>query len=463
MLDSVIMRPFAMGALHGRRCPIGHNCWVGRYSTIDSLGDECILGNKVSVSAHSQFQSCVQSLGSREPSGKQLMNESGKEAPPDLIPFNRPALVGKELEYVRESIVGGHASGNGPFTRKCESLLEQRLGLPRALLTTSCTHALELAAMLLDIGPKDEVIVPSFTFVSTASAFALRGARLVFADCRPDTMNLAESKLPDLMTSRTRAVVPVHYAGVGCDMDRIMALARTACAHVVEDNAQGLFGRYRGAFLGTIGQLAAVSFHETKNISCGEGGALFISDPGLIERAEVIREKGTNRKQFLSGAVDKYTWVDIGSSYVMSDTLAAILYAQLEKAESILRRRRTLWHRYHQLLAGWCEANDVRQPFVPAECEQSYHMYYLIFRAQDARDAAIERLRRGGVHAVFHYTPLHASPMGIRYGAGISNCPVAEDVSRRLLRLPFFTDLSTAQQNRVVRVLTNEAVLPADS
>ena len=375
------------------------------------------------------------------------------------IPFNRPALVGNELQYARESISQGHASGGGPFTQRCEELIAETLGVSGALLTTSCTHALEMAALLLDIGPGDEVIVPSYTFVSTANAFALRGAKLVFADSRPDTMNLDETKLSSLVTSRTRAIVPVHYAGVGCAMDSIQALAKQANISVVEDNAQGLYGKYRGKFLGSLGQLGAVSFHETKNISCGEGGALLVNDPALVERAEVIRDKGTNRRQFMRGVVDKYTWVDIGSSYVMSDTLAAILLAQLEEASTILHRRRGLWDRYHRLLADWCSANDIREPAVPKDCSQSYHMYYLVFITEDARNEAMHRLRSQGILAVFHYIPLHSSPMGMKLGVSSDGCPVAEDVSRRLLRLPFYTDMTTEQQDRVVLALTGDSPL----
>jgi dTDP-4-amino-4,6-dideoxygalactose transaminase len=362
------------------------------------------------------------------------------------VPFNRASLTGDELEYLRDAIERGYISGDGPYTRRCEELLERELGAPRVLLTTSCTHALEAAALLLDLGPGDEVIVPSFTFVSTAAAFALRGATIVFADVREDTLNLDESLLPELVTERTRAIVPVHYAGVGCEMDAITSHG----VPVVEDNAQGLFGKWRGRALGTFGALAAQSFHETKNLTCGEGGALIVNDPELVERAEVIREKGTNRKKFFRGQVDKYTWVDLGSSYVLPDILAGFLAAQLEHRDVIQSARREIWSRYEDGLGDWADENGVRGPVVPPECEQTWHMYYLLLPSLDARTQLIDHLAAHGVLAVFHYQPLHLSIMGEHFGGRVGQCPVTEDVADRLLRLPFYTSMTESAQDEVI-------------
>jgi dTDP-4-amino-4,6-dideoxygalactose transaminase len=369
------------------------------------------------------------------------------------IPFNRPTFAGNELAYVREAVEGGHISGDGPFTRRCEALLEQELGVPRVLLTTSCTHALELAAILLDVGEGDEVVVPSFTFVSGANAFALRGARVVFADVRPDTLNLDERQLGELVSERTRAIVPTHYAGVGCELDAIVAAAGRVGAAVVEDNAHGLFGRYRGRPLGTFGALAAQSFHETKNVICGEGGALVINDEPLAGRAEVIREKGTNRTQFFRGQVDKYTWIDVGSSYVQSDLLAAFLLAQLEARNTIQAARARLWRRYADGLQPWAAETGTRLPVVPGHCEQAYHMFYVLLPSAEARAAVIERLRALGILAVFHYVPLHLSPMGRAFGGREGLCPVTEDVTERLLRLPFYTAMTDAEQDEVIEAV----------
>jgi dTDP-4-amino-4,6-dideoxygalactose transaminase len=365
------------------------------------------------------------------------------------IPFNRPCLAGNEYRYIAEAIANGHATGDGPFTRKCHGLLEQVLGAGRVLLTTSCTHALEMAALLLDCGPEDEVIVPSFTFVSTANAFALRGTRLVFADIRPDTLNLDESRLEALITARTKAIVVVHYAGVACEMGEILAIAARHSVRVVEDNAHGLFSRYKGVYTGTLGCLATQSFHETKNFTCGEGGALIVNDPELMERALVIREKGTNRSRFFRGEVDKYTWVDLGSSYLPSDLLAAFLYAQLEARETIQEKRRRVWHRYYESLSGWAAENDVALPAVPAESEQAYHMFYMLLPSLEHRDALISHLKARSILSVFHYTPLHLSQAGLRFAARLSECPVTEDISDRLLRLPFYNDLTENDQDQV--------------
>jgi len=371
------------------------------------------------------------------------------------IPFNRPCLAGNEYRYIAEAIANGHASGDGPFTRKCHELLERELGVPRVLLTTSCTHALEIAALLLDCGPEDEVIVPSFTFVSTANAFALRGARLVFADVRPDTLNLDESRLEALITLRTKAIVVVHYAGVSCEMDSILAIASRHGVRVVEDNAHGLFARYRGEYTGTFGCLSTQSFHETKNFTCGEGGALVVNDAELLERALVIREKGTNRNRFFRGEVDKYTWVGLGSSYLPSDLLAAFLYAQLEARETIQEKRRRVWNRYYESLADWAESNDVKLPLIPPECEQANHMFYMLLPSFEHRDSLISQLKAQSILSVFHYTPLHLSEAGLKFAAGPSNCPVTEEVSERLLRLPFYNDLSENEQDQVTAAVTN--------
>jgi dTDP-4-amino-4,6-dideoxygalactose transaminase len=370
------------------------------------------------------------------------------------IPFNRPCLTGNEYKYIAEAIVNGHASGDGPFTRKCHELLERELQVPKALLTTSCTHALEMAALLLDCQPGDEVILPSFTFVSTANAFALRGARIVFADISPQTLNLDESRIERLITPRTKAIVVVHYAGVACAMDTICSIAERHGVPVVEDNAHGLFARYNGRYLGTFGCLATQSFHETKNVTCGEGGALIVNAPELVERAQIIREKGTNRSQFFRGQVDKYTWVDLGSSYLPSDLLAAFLFAQLEARNEIQAKRQRVWNYYWHHLQQWARENDARLPLVPPECDQAYHMFYVILPSLEHRQAMISHLKGQGILSVFHYVPLHLSDMGQKVAAGKADCPVTEDLSARLLRLPFYNDLTEAEQARVVNGVT---------
>jgi dTDP-4-amino-4,6-dideoxygalactose transaminase len=373
------------------------------------------------------------------------------------IPFNRASLAGDELRFMEEAIANGHISGDGPFTKRCEAELEQLLGAPRVLLTTSCTHALELAALLLDVEPGDEVIVPAFTFTSSATAFALRGARIVFADVRPDTLNLDEAQLPGLVSDRTRAIVAVHYAGVGCEMEPILELAGERGIAVVEDNAHGLLGRYRGRPLGSFGTFAAQSFHETKNLTCGEGGALVLNDPLHVDRAEVMREKGTNRKQFFRGQVDKYTWVDLGSSYVPSELAAAFLTAQLGARDRIQAARRRIWERYEDGLREWAEQAGARLPIVPEHCEQSYHLFHVLLRSQEERAALIDELRGRGILAVFHYLPLHLSAMGRRFGGRPGQCPVSEDVAERLLRLPFFTSLAEAEQDEVIAAVEASA------
>jgi dTDP-4-amino-4,6-dideoxygalactose transaminase len=369
------------------------------------------------------------------------------------IPFNKPALAGNEMAYVAEAVASGHISGDGVFTKRVHHLLEEALGVPKVLLTSSCTHALEMAALLLDIQPGDEVIVPAFTFVSTVNAFVLRGARPVFIDIRPDTLNLDESQLEALITPRTRAILPVHYAGVGCEMDTIMTIAGRHGIAIVEDNAHGLFGQYRGRSLGTFGTLATQSFHETKNFQCGEGGALLINDPQYVERAEIIREKGTNRSRFFRGQIDKYTWVDIGSSYLPSDMLAAFLLAQLEMRDSIQAARQRIWETYDRELRAWADACDVRLPVIPDHCTQTYHMYYVLMPSLAARTALIDHLKAQGILAVFHYLPLHLSDMGRGFGGQPGDCPVTEDVSDRLLRLPFYNSLTPDEQMSVIETV----------
>jgi dTDP-4-amino-4,6-dideoxygalactose transaminase len=366
------------------------------------------------------------------------------------VDFNRPALAGNELEYIRQAVENAHLSGDGAFTKKVHALLERELGVPKVLLTTSCTHALEMAAILLDIRPGDEVIIPDFTFVSTVNAFVLRGATPRFADVRPDTLNLDESKLEQAITPRTKAVVPVHYAGVGCEMDRILAIAYQHELAVVEDNAHGLFGKYKGKYLGTFGALATQSFHETKNFTSGEGGALLVNDAALAERAEIIREKGTNRSRFFRGQVDKYTWVDIGSSYLPSEILAAFLFAQLEQREKIQLHRKRIWEMYYAGLKDWAGAHDVQLPHVPADCEQAYHMFYMLLPNLELRQKLIAYLRERGIYSVFHYLPLHLSDMGRKFGGGPGDCPVTERVSDQLIRLPFHNGLASDHQEMVI-------------
>jgi len=375
------------------------------------------------------------------------------------IPFNSPHITGHEFIYMADALKNRHISGDGNYTRRCHTHLQELLGVHKALLTTSCTHALEIAAILLDIQPGDEVIVPSFTFVSTVNAFVLRGAKPVFCDIRPDTLNMDDSLLPDLITPRTKAIVPVHYGGVGCEMDSIMALATKHRLAVVEDNAHGLFGRYRGKMLGTFGTMATQSFHETKNIQCGEGGALLINDPHLVERAEIIREKGTNRSRFFRGEIDKYSWVDVGSSYLPSDLLAAFLLAQLENADNIQQKRRSIWNLYYGQLKEWGEATGVRLPFVPGHCDQAYHLFYLIMPTLKERQQLIDGLKSRGILSVFHYLPLHSSPMGIKCGSQPAMCPVTNVVSDQLLRLPFYYDLCEEDQLRIVAAIRE--IIPA--
>jgi dTDP-4-amino-4,6-dideoxygalactose transaminase len=367
-----------------------------------------------------------------------------------MIPFNRAFVTGNELRYVGEALESGHPAGAGPFSRRCESMLEEITGAKRALLTTSCTDALEMAAMLLDIKPGDEVIVPSFTFVSTANAFVLRGAIPRFCDVRPDTLNLDEEKVEELVTPRTRAIVLVHYAGVGCKTESITVLAHKKGFSVVEDNAHGLFGRYQGRALGSIGALATLSFHETKNVSSGEGGAILINDDSYVTRAEILREKGTDRSRFFRGEIDKYSWVDIGSSFLPSEITAACLAAQLESYADIQRRRKAIWTFYYESLAGWSASSGARLPVIPAECDQPYHLFYVLAPERDLRDRWIRALHDRGVDAVFHYVPLHLSTMGARFGGRAGDCPVSEDASERLIRLPLYSGMTESEMAQVV-------------
>lgn len=366
------------------------------------------------------------------------------------IPFNRPTRSPNDLAYVEQALAQGQHCGDGPFTARCHRLLESALDAKTALLTTSCTHALEMAAFLGRVEPGDEVIVPSFTFVSTVNAFVIRGAQPVFADIRPDTLGLDERQLERLITPRTRAVVPVHYAGVACRMDVIEQLAAPRRIMIVEDNAHGLFGRFRGRPLGSFGALSTLSFHETKNLSCGEGGALVINDAGLIERAEILREKGTDRTKFKRGLVNKYEWIDVGSSYLPSELLAAMLCAQLEDRQAIQARRADLWHRYQLELSAWADAHGVSLPVVPADCEQSYHMFYVLMPSPESRGRLVAHLKGQGILAVSHYVPLHNSPVGRTFGGGDASCPVTERVADTLLRLPFFTQMTDDEQGEVI-------------
>ncbi|MBA2353562.1 MAG: dTDP-4-amino-4,6-dideoxygalactose transaminase [Acidobacteria bacterium] len=372
---------------------------------------------------------------------------------PEHIPFNRPTLSGMELVYITQAVEKMHVSGDGDYTAKCSQLFEKVFGTPRVLLTTSCTHALEMSALLLDIQPGDEVICPSFTFVSTINAFVLRGAKPVFLDVRSDTLNLDERMLEAAITPRTKAILVVHYGGVGCEMDTIMDIANRHGIKVVEDNAHGLFGKFKGRYLGTFGAMATQSFHETKNFTCGEGGALLINDQQYVERAEILREKGTDRSRFFRGQVDKYTWVDVGSSYLPSDILAAFLYAQLEQREHIQNDRKRIWETYDAALGDWAEANGATRPIVPDYCEQPYHLYYLLMPSYAERTRFIKYLKERGVTSVFHYLPLHNSGMGAQFGGRTGDCPVTEDVSDRLVRLPFYNSLKPEQQEHVIDVI----------
>lgn len=373
---------------------------------------------------------------------------------PNLIPFNRPYATGAEFAAIQEAIANGHLSGNGPFTRRCSGWLEQRTGTAKALLTHSGTGALELAAFLADVGPGDEVIMPSFTFVSTANAFVLRGAVPVFVEIRGDTLNLDERLVEDAITPRTKAVVPVHYAGIACEMDAIMDIAARHGARVIEDASHSLTATYRGRPLGSIGDFGILSFHETKNVHCGEGGALLIRDPALVGRAEVVHEKGTDRNRFLRGEVDKYMWIDLGSSYSPSEINAAYLWAQLEASEWISRERMEIWRRYHEALAPLEARGLLARPTVPEDCQHSGHIYYVLVEDLATRNAFIQGLERQGVNAVFHYVPLHSSPAGLRYGRAHGDLEVTQSASERLVRLPVWVGMTETDLECVVRAVT---------
>lgn len=373
------------------------------------------------------------------------------------VPFNRATLVGRETEYILEAIAGAHISGDGDFSRRCSEHLKRLTGTPGALLVHSCTAALEMSAMLLKCAPGDEVIMPSFTFVSTAAAFALQGATPVFVDVRPDTLNLDERLVEAAITPRTRAIVPVHYAGVGCEMKELVAIAKRHDLSIVEDAAQGLCASYRDQPLGTFGALGTLSFHETKNVTCGEGGALLVNDMELWERAEILREKGTNRSRFFRGQVDKYTWVDVGSSYILSDMAAAFLCAQLEEAERITQRRRDIWGHYHTAFAQLEEDGVVRRPVVPTHCRPNGHLYYLLVANREQRQALLESLAQRGVNSVFHYVPLHSSPAGRRVGRVSGSLRTTDCVSERLVRLPLWHGMSDEQVAQVAEVVVDAA------
>lgn len=369
------------------------------------------------------------------------------------IPFNRAAFSGSEFDYMRRALEHGHVSGDGPFTRDASVKLREIIGARRVLLTPSCTAALEMVALLLDIHPGDEVIVPAFTFVSTINAFVLRGATPVFADIRPDTLNLDERALEALISPRTRAIVVVHYAGVACEMDAIMDIAARHNVDVIEDNAHGLFGAYRGKPLGSFGRFSTLSFHETKNLTCGEGGALILNRDTDVERAEIVREKGTDRSRFFRGQVDTYGWVDIGSSFLLSDLLAACLLAQIERSDAIRAKRRQIWETYHQALGPWADRIGATLPVVPMHCSQTHHMFFVLLPSLTFRERLIRHLRSLGILAVFHYLPLNRSPMASQLKVE-RPCPVTEDISDRLVRLPFFFDLTASHQQRVIEAVT---------
>ncbi|HEY9643448.1 MAG TPA: dTDP-4-amino-4,6-dideoxygalactose transaminase [Coleofasciculaceae cyanobacterium] len=352
------------------------------------------------------------------------------------IPFNKSLITHRELECIGEAIANGHLTGDGEFTKRCQGWLERQIGCLNALITHSCTAALEMAAILADIQPGDEVIMPSYTFVSTANAFVLRGAVPVFVDIRPDTLNLDERQVEAAITPKTKAIAPVHYAGVSCEMDVLKAIADEHHLIIIEDAAQAIMSTYKGKPVGSLGHLAALSFHQTKNIISGEGGALLINDPRLMERAEIIREKGTNRSKFFRGEVDKYTWVDVGSSYLPSDLIAALLWAQLEQADYIQQRRQEIWQQYHQAFLDLEAQGRVQRPMIPADCQHNAHMYYLLLQDLETRTALLAYLKSRGVQSTFHYVPLHSSPAGKKYGRTSGELTVTDDLSDRLLRLP---------------------------
>jgi dTDP-4-amino-4,6-dideoxygalactose transaminase len=371
----------------------------------------------------------------------------------ETIPFNKPFATGNELVYLAEAQRSNHLSGDGSFTKHCHAWIEKQTGCNTALLTHSCTSALDMAAMLLDIKAGDEIIVPSYTFVSSASAFVLRGGVPVFVDIRPDTLNLDERLIEGAITARTRAIVPVHYAGVSCEMDTILEIAKRHDLRVVEDAAQGVLASYKGRALGALGDLGAFSFHDSKNIISGEGGALLVRDPDLAQRAEIIREKGTDRGRFFRGEVDKYTWQEVGSSYLPSELIAAFLWAQLEQAQRITAERVSIWHRYHDMLADLEREKLLRRPVVPTECSHNGHLYYVLLAPEIDRQKVLDEFKKNKIGAVFHYVPLHSSPAGIRHGRAHGDLEFTDSLSQRLVRLPLWMGLTKAQQERACDVL----------
>lgn len=366
------------------------------------------------------------------------------------ISFNKPFLAGKELYYIAQCVISGHTAGDGMFTKKCQKFMEEAFGARKVLMTNSCTAALEMAAILSRVGPGDEVILPSFTFVSTANAFYMRGAKLIFLDINKDTLNIDETKIEGAITQNTKVIVPVHYAGISCEMDYIMQIAREHRIYVVEDAAQGVNAKYKDKYLGTIGDIGTYSFHETKNFICGEGGAILINNESLIERAEIIREKGTDRSKFFRGEVDKYTWVDIGSSYLPSDILAAFLYAQLENMEQINRHRGELFDYYYKALIPLANDGKIRLPYVTTECLANNHLFYIILENEKTRNELMDFLKSRSILAVFHYPPLHLSQVGRSMGYTEGRFPVTESMCGRLLRLPFYYDMTKDDQKEVV-------------
>ncbi|HNP59798.1 MAG TPA: dTDP-4-amino-4,6-dideoxygalactose transaminase [Nitrospirales bacterium] len=371
-----------------------------------------------------------------------------------IIPFNKPFIAGKELYYIAQAVTFGNLAGDGYFTKKCSELFEKQFGVHKVLMTPSCTAALEMAAMLCNLGPGDEVILPSYTFVSTANAIVRLGAKPVFVDIRPDTLNLDENRVEEAITPKTKAILPVHYAGIACEMDHIMAIAKKHALLVIEDAAQGVGAYYKNRALGTIGHLGTYSFHETKNYICGEGGALCINDPGMIRRAEIIRDKGTNRSEFFRGEVDKYTWVDIGSSYVPSEIVCAFLYAQLEMLDSIAERRRGIFKRYRMLLRPLEIQGLLSLPTIPGDCKSNFHMFYILLPDIETRDALMGYLRQQNILAVFHFVPLHSSPMGQKFGYIEGDFPITEQLSGRLLRLPFYYEMTEKEQEYIIKCIT---------
>ncbi len=369
-------------------------------------------------------------------------------------PFNKPFIIGKELEFIADAVHRGQLAGDGYYTKQCHAWMESHYQAKKVLLTHSCTAALEMAGMLVDLIPGDEVILPSYTFVSTANAFVLRGAVPVWCEIREDTLNIDESKIEALITPWTKAIVAVHYAGVACEMDTIMAIARKHNLLVIEDAAQGVHATYKGRYLGTIGHLGSYSFHETKNFISGEGGALVINDERFLERAEIIREKGTNRSKFFRGEVDKYTWVDMGSSFLPSELIAAFLYAQLEKTDEITRKRLAIWNQYREGLQALEDQGRLRLPRIPADCVHNAHMFYILLKDADTRQALIQHLKSNNIHSVFHYVPLHSSPAGLQFTRKTCHLPVTDDLSSRLLRLPCFYELSGIEISKTIQTIS---------